>query len=44
MAKSGNLWERRISLVATCAFIRKGSVGLAFGIASLLLLLIGRTL
>src|SRR5262245_60760787 len=37
LAKSGNLWERRVAIVATQAFIRKGDLKNTFAIAALLL-------
>ena len=37
LAKSPNLWERRIAMVATAAFIRTGDLKETFGIAALLL-------
>ena len=37
LAKSANLWERRIAIVATQAFIRKGDLKDTFAIAALLL-------
>lgn len=37
LAKSKSLWERRISMVATLAFIRKGNLKPTFEIAKLLL-------
>jgi 3-methyladenine DNA glycosylase AlkD len=37
LAKSKSLWERRVSIIFTFAFIRKGEVALTFDIAELLL-------
>jgi 3-methyladenine DNA glycosylase AlkD len=37
LAKSGELWERRIAMVATSAFIQKGDLEDTFGIAQRLL-------
>ncbi len=37
LAKSANLWERRIAIVATAAFIKRGDLKDAFRISSLLL-------
>ncbi|MDA8405108.1 MAG: DNA alkylation repair protein, partial [Desulfobacteraceae bacterium] len=37
LAKSFDLWERRISIVATLAFIRRNELGLTFRIAEILL-------
>ncbi len=37
LAKSSNLWERRIAMVSTLAFIRQGDVADVFGLAKLLL-------
>lgn len=37
LAKSPVLWERRISMVATFGFIRRGDLGLTFRIAEILL-------
>ncbi len=37
LAKSPDLWERRISIVATFAFIRRNELGLTFRIAEILL-------
>jgi 3-methyladenine DNA glycosylase AlkD len=37
LSKSRNLWERRIAIVATAAFIRAGDLKHTFGIAALLL-------
>jgi len=37
LAKSSNIWERRIAIVATLAFIRSGDLKDTFGIAAVLL-------
>jgi 3-methyladenine DNA glycosylase AlkD len=37
LAKSSNIWERRIAIVATAAFIKRGDLKDTFGIAALLL-------
>mgnify|MGYP000300387538 FL=1 len=37
LSKSNSLWERRVSIIFTFAFIRKGEVALTFDIAELLL-------
>jgi 3-methyladenine DNA glycosylase AlkD len=37
LSKSKSLWERRVSIIFTFAFIRKGEVALTFDIAELLL-------
>jgi len=37
LAKSANLWERRIAIVATQAFIREGDLKDTFAIAAILL-------
>ena len=37
LAGSANIWERRIAMIATMAFIRKGELKDAFAIAALLL-------
>jgi len=37
LAKSPNLWERRIAMVATAAFIKRGDLQDTFGVAALLL-------
>ena len=37
LAKSSNIWERRIAIVATLAFIRNGDLKDTFGIAAVLL-------
>jgi 3-methyladenine DNA glycosylase AlkD len=37
LAKSPNLWERRIAIVATAAFIKRGDLQDTFGVAALLL-------
>jgi 3-methyladenine DNA glycosylase AlkD len=37
LARSKSLWERRIAIIATLAFIRKGDLGTTFDIAELLL-------
>lgn len=36
-ARSGNLWRRRIAMVATFAFIREGNYGPTLAVADLLL-------
>jgi 3-methyladenine DNA glycosylase AlkD len=37
LSKSKSLWERRVSIIFTFAFIRKGEVALTFDVAELLL-------
>lgn len=37
LAKSRNLWERRIAMVSTLAFIRRGDIADVFGLAKLML-------
>jgi len=37
LAKSQNLWERRIAMIATFAFIKKGEYAITFAIAKILL-------
>ena len=37
LAKSSNIWERRIAIIATLAFIRSGDLKDTFGIAAVLL-------
>lgn len=37
LAKSKNLWERRIAIVSTFAFIRRGKLKLSFELAEMLL-------
>jgi 3-methyladenine DNA glycosylase AlkD len=37
LAKSSNIWERRIAIVATAAFIKRGDLKDTFGISALLL-------
>ena len=37
LAKSSNVWERRIAIVATAAFIKRGDLKDTFGIAAVLL-------
>jgi 3-methyladenine DNA glycosylase AlkD len=37
MARSENLWERRIAIIATQAFIRNGDLGTTFDLAEILL-------
>jgi 3-methyladenine DNA glycosylase AlkD len=37
LAKSPNIWERRIAIVATAAFIKRGDLKDTFGIAAILL-------
>lgn len=37
LSRSGNLWERRISIIATLYFIKKGDCDITFSIAETLL-------